>query len=249
MNIKTTLFIDLDGTIMENPFHTAVFPYLTDHLVPQLGITAAELRQAFFTENKDRLRQWEAYGAVKSMDWDDIVETVVRRYGLDVPRRVCDLVVEHSRAPYIRALDDAPTVLRELAQPGHRRLVVSSMGLSRYQMPVLEALGMAELFHDFLMPDLTGYLKTDLRFFSRYTAQDAPGLFISVGDNYSHDVIHPKQFGFRSVYKANSMPELAAYSPFERPSHLPESEALPDAVILSMTELPAVVEALEARFL
>ena len=246
MQPTTTLFIDLDGTIMENPFLSAVFPYLTDALAPKLGMNADVLSSEFIVEQESRLRQPDVYSPTMTMDWDDIVETVIHRYGYELPRTVCELVSEYSRPPYIYAIDDSPAVLRELKQASHRRLVVASNGLSKYQLPVMKALGLTPLFHDFLMPDLAGYLKTEEGFYRRYAAQEARGLFISVGDNYTHDVICPKRFGFHAIYKIENTPDLADLPPFARCAYLPPVDILPDAVILSLDELPAVIAAIEA---
>ena len=228
--IPTILFIDLDGTILVNPFLTAVFPHLARHLTPAIGLSEEELLAEALAEHAERLRQPER-DPRWIMDWDDIVETVVRRHGAALPAKVNNLVVEYARPPYISILNQADDVLRRLKAP-HRKLVVASAGLSRYQMPVLKALGMALLFDDYLMPDLTGCLKTDPGFYARYSERTPRPRLISVGDSYRDDVIYPKRFGFHAVLKAPALPETL--------------EVAPDAVITSFAELPAVIDKIEA---
>lgn len=228
--IPTILFIDLDGTILVNPFLTAVFPHLAQHLTPVIGLSEEQLLAAALAEHAERLHQPER-DPRWIMDWDDIVEGVVRRHGAALPAKVTDLVVEYARPPFISILDGADDVLRRLKAP-HRTLVVSTAGLSRYQMPVLKALGLDTLFDDFLMPDLTGYLKTDPRFYARYSERTPRPRLISVGDSYRDDVIHPKRFGFHAILKAAQLPETI--------------EVAPDAVITSFDELPPVIDKLEA---
>ena len=217
---QTILFIDLDGTIMVNPFLSAVFPYLEERLAP-------DLTREFLAEQQIRLKQPNA-DPVWIMDWDNICETVVRRHGWELPARVCDLVVEYSRPPYISLIDNADHILRQIVSE-KRTLIVASMGLSRYQMPVLKALGLADLFDDFLMPDLTGVLKTDARFYARYAGSDA--LKISVGDHVTDDVLRPQAFGFRTIFK----------------SPHPPVDVQADIVISDLSELPKAIETLEAR--
>lgn len=215
---QTIVFIDLDGTIMVNPFLSAVFPVLEARLVPNIT-------REFLAEQRARLRR--DADPVWVMDWDDICETVAGRYGMTLTARVCDLVEEYSRPPHIAVLDSADTILRQIAAD-HRTLVVASMGLYRYQMPVLRALGLADLFADFLMPDLVGALKTDAAFYARYAGADA--LKISVGDNLTDDVLRPQRFGHRTIFKGT-----------------PPGDVQPDIVIASLAELPAAISALESQ--
>lgn len=221
MKRQTILFIDLDGTITVNPFLSAVFPYLEERLAPHL---TAE----FLAEQRSRLAQPDA-DPVWVMDWDDICATVARRHGWELPARVCDLVAEYSRPPFISVIEEADTILRQIVQAG-RILVVASMGLARYQMPVLRALGLAEVFTDFLMPDTTGVLKTNARFYARYAPENA--LKINVGDNVTDDVLRPQSFGHRTIFK----------------SAAPPPDVTADRVIRSLAELTAAIESLEQEF-
>ncbi len=50
---QTIVFIDLDGTIMVNPFLSAVFPYLEARLVP-------DITREFMAEQRARLLQGDA---------------------------------------------------------------------------------------------------------------------------------------------------------------------------------------------
>ncbi|HEX5324095.1 MAG TPA: HAD family hydrolase, partial [Capsulimonadaceae bacterium] len=149
-------------------------------------------------------------------------------------------------------------VLLSLKDAGHRRLVVSSMGLSRYQLPILKALDIYDLFDEFLMPDLTGHLKWHPEHYASctQTATD-PHVFIAIGDMYRDDILPAKSFGFCAILKAR-IPALAGQGALERPRQLhafreelpgaPGSIThLPDAVISDLSELLNVIPALEAR--
>jgi FMN phosphatase YigB (HAD superfamily) len=201
-------------------------------------------------------------------DHDDIMMTVAAAYripdGALSPRLHEELCAAHAAPPHTATLDDAASVLRSLktAPDGRpRRLVVSTMGLSKYQLPVMRALGLYELFDDVLTPDLTDHLKTARGYYARYL--DAAGTYasarrINIGDNYEHDIEVPKSLGALAVLRLPE-PELAAFTPFERAAHLAAYSAtiqnyptdrpvraVPDAVVISLAELPAVIAHLEA---
>ncbi len=220
MTTQTILFIDLDGTILVNPFLSAVFPHYTQHF-------GHDLTLEFLAEQQVRLAQPHA-DPVWVMDWDDICVTVARRHDWELPLPVHTLVTEYSRPPFITVIDEADIILRQIVQP-KRKLVVASMGLHRYQMPVLRGLGIAELFDDFLMPDITGALKTDPRFYAKYA--DNPALKINVGDNLIDDVIRPHQFGHHTI----------------QVTPIPPANSFADREIQSLAELPAAIAALEAE--
>lgn len=251
----SVLFIDLDATVMTNPFWTAVFPALGEVFQQATGVAPDIIINELVSENRRRLDHPPSDQAV-AMDWDDIAQTVARNHNMRLTESVEDLVKRFSGPPYASILDDAPSVLRGLSNGGRRRLVVASMGLAKYQFPVLHSLDLFDCFDDFLMPDLTGFLKTDRRFYSKYLQGNDNVKFVSIGDHYIDDVLCPRSFGFRSVLKAN-VPEIQALLPFERPTHLGEYRGkvrglsnnlsvLPDAVILDLSELADVIKQIES---
>ncbi len=253
--MDTVCFIDLDGTIMVNPFATAVWPVITRELAASTGLSPKVFLREFEAENLRR--QHAQPNDPLTMDWDDIVHTIARKHGVKLSVRVIDLVRDHCKEPHIAILDSADIALKAL-KTQKRRLVVASKGLSKYQMPVLAALALQSLFDDFLMPDLTGYLKTEAGFYESYTRACDDCLFIHIGDHYYDDVICPKRLGFKVILRL-PLRELDPLSPFERPQKLnhfrhriatypPEPTSVtPDAIITHLNELPNVVSELEKR--
>jgi FMN phosphatase YigB (HAD superfamily) len=132
--------------------------------------------------------------------------------------------------------------------------------LSKYQRPVLDRLGLTPLFTDILTPDVNHALKNDLAFFGAWP--QAASLKVSVGDHYEDDVVAPKRFGWRSIWKigtpdeetieqlfhARSSIELRQLDPFARPArfnYAASQTTQPDAIIFSLRELPKIVKELE----
>jgi FMN phosphatase YigB (HAD superfamily) len=256
--MQVVCFFDLDGTLMVNPFGTAVWPNITRELAVLTGLSPKALLHAFNAENMRR--QHTQPNDLLTMDWDDIVDTVARRHSVQFSVRVIDLVHQYCQSPHIAVLDDADRVLAELKKP-HRKLVVATKGLSKYQFPVLKALGLYDLFDDFLTPDRTGYLKSEAGYYSNYTDNASDDtLFIQIGDHHYDDVIRPKALGFYTIMRL-AVPGLSSTSPFERPHKMAQyrhyiptyrednSDILPHAIITHLSELPTLIDQIEQEHL
>jgi putative hydrolase of the HAD superfamily len=242
---QSVVFVDLDATILRGPFESAVFPVVFAELAHKTGLDKQELRRRVIQENLERQRDPDCT-AVRAMDWDDILETVARRLGIRLGTQAVEIAHQHAGPPDSAVLDDADDVLRQLAG-SHRALVVATKGLSKYQRPVLDALGLTPLFTDILTPDVNGALKNNIAFYGQWPSSTR--LQISVGDHYEDDVAAPKRFGFKAIWKVNT-PDggLQRLDPFNRPDSFGYSAGQtvrPDAIIVSLRELPHVVEALE----
>jgi len=253
LSLHTHLFVDLDHTVMRNPFQGFVFPPIVADLAGKTGLTISTIFDLIVQENEDRL-QSQTLPAETIMDWDDIVQVVAARLNVKCDLSPLALVQTHAAPPYTHVLEGAYTVLTELAQTVHRRVIASTMGLSKYQSPVLNALGLDSYFFDLLAPDICHYLKTDPRFFQKYTASD--GLFITIGDNYHDDVASPRRFGFHAIWTPRVDDRrlvregLSGMSPFDRWDHFDSGGALavrPDAIAFSLYELPAIINQIESQ--
>lgn len=248
---ETLLFFDLDGTLMINPFFSVVFPAVVQELTEKTGLSTPFF-EVIMAEHDARLENPLATLPM-TMDWEDIFRVVAQKYGVALETNAEMLVIQHAAPPHTALLDNALEVLHELTSEPHRKLIVATMGLSKYQFPVLKALGLYDLFTDFLAPDLTGYLKFHPEFYKHYPHE--PALRIHIGDRYDHDCFYPHQFGAKTVLRL-PLPELAETAPFDRPALLPQltekirllpknPTILPDAVVVHLSELPEVVRKLE----
>ncbi len=244
---SSVIFIDLDATILRGPFESAVFPVVFKELADKSGLDVHEVRRRVIQERVDRQKR-PGVPATLVVDWDDIFKTVAGRLGLVIEARALTIVHSHAAPPYSGLLDDADQVLRELKNPD-RVLVVATQGLRKYQLPVLDALHLTPLFDDILTPDSYQALKQNIAFYGSWP--ERARLRISVGDQYSDDVAAPHSFGFKTIWRLTSPDSrLAQCEPFDRPaafSYSPDQTARPDAIILSLHELPYVVSRLEAQ--
>src|SRR3712207_3783119 len=119
----TTLFLDLDGTLIQNAFRDTLFPRLCTHLADRTGLPPEAVLQRIMAEWERRGR--ENMDPVVAMDWDDISQTVATELGISCALSLSDECVAHASPPYIQALDDSPAVLQALRRPW-RRLVLAS---------------------------------------------------------------------------------------------------------------------------
>lgn len=251
MTRETLLFFDVDGTLLVNAFSGVIFPAVVAELQQKTGRN--DPFYAAILAEHDRRLDHPLENLPMTMDWEDIFQTIASRYGVTLESNAEKLVIAYAFPPHISALDNAPEVLKELSAETHRTLLVSTMGLSKYQFPVLKALGLYDLFDEFLTPDRTGALKNQQKFYAKF--QDSDALRIHIGDRYDHDCLYPHLFGAKTVLRL-PLEQLQAIDPFERPAYLPSMREsiknlpehltiLPDAVVVSLAELPDVVKKLE----
>jgi FMN phosphatase YigB (HAD superfamily) len=245
---QSVVFLDLDGTLMINPFDSAVWPVVVGEIAEKSGESFEDVLNLIVAENDARQNN-SAVSAVMSMDWDDITETVAARLGVRLESS-CEALVRECAATYSSVLDNAREVLQEL-NASHRALVVATKGLAKYQQPVLDALGLTPLFTAILTPDSHHALKKHAAFFGAWPSQTR--LQIMVGDRYDDDVQGPSAHGFKTIWKrTNLAPVSQKKDPFTRAlmydyAHGQTTPA--DAIISSLAELPPLVRRLEQAVL
>ena len=257
---SSIIFFDLDNTLIEGPFGTAVFPIVLDELARKTHGDQKEIRRLIVKENLDRQNEPRC-SAVKAMDWDDIFAAVANRLGVTIESNA-EEIVQAQAEEHSRLLDGARETLIALQHPS-RALIVATKGLIKYQRPVLDALGITHLFTEILTPDSHNALKKDRAFYGEWlgdSSSDFRSLLdfgslgnspIIVGDYYVDDVIPPHQFGMRTVWKNAKIEErLLEIDPLERPQHFEytdDQHVKPTAIIKSLHELPDVITQLENR--
>lgn len=261
-NYQSIIFFDLDNTLIEGPFGTAVFPIVLNELARKTNCDQKEIRRQIVKENLDRQNDPRC-SAVKAMDWDDIFAAIANRFGVTLEANAEEIVKAQAK-DHSRMLDDARETLLALQHPS-RALVVATKGLIKYQRPVLDALGIAHLFTEILTPDSHNALKKDRAFYGTWLHQtsEAPTngetsevlmpTRIIVGDHYVDDVVPPIQFGMMTIWKNEKIEDgLLEIDPLERPQHFEYADdqpVKPTAIIKSLYELPNVITQLSAPHL
>ena len=243
---RTVLFIDLDHTILRGPLSNVVVPTAIREMAVGTGRPAEEIHDFLRHESRSR-RADPDFPLIRALDWSDIIRTVARRLAVSLSVDPDDLARKSSGPPHSMILDDAGAVLKQLSRPD-RFLVAATRGLRKYQLPLLDGLGLRKRFHAVLTPEESGVLKTDRAFYGDWP--ERAGISIHVGDSYPDDVAAPIRFGHRAIWRPrNPNVGQTALDPFVRAASfsLPESGPRPDAVIHHLKELPAVVERLEQK--
>ncbi|RNB83561.1 HAD family hydrolase [Brevibacillus panacihumi] len=177
---KQWITFDLDGTLMQNPFGKWVFPEIAQTVSGKLGRpydTVAEL----VAEHERRMRQGRY---VEAYDWDEMLEGLCARLGIEKPCDIESLVQKHCVHPKVHLLESGiAEALEEMKKLGFSLAVVTN-GFYKYQAPVMEALGLLPLFEAVITPERVGTGKPDPAVF-----RTLPGeVFAHVGDRLDHDV-------------------------------------------------------------
>lgn len=252
---------DLDGVLMRNPFRDGVFPAVGAAMAAVFGGDARRAIEAVIEEHFRRLSESRQDGgqaeeraarrAIDPYDWDSIIETVAKSRGLEgmPPQSVATMVEYYAGRPGFVACTH-PTVratLSALRRDGHRLVVVTN-GLSVYQRPVLEALGLLGFFETLAAPDLCGHAKPDAGAFYAGTGELRAPEAVHVGDDLLYDVAGAKKAGLLAVWvmppRLSRGLQLASTPPWERPAALQRLDAWHAEVARSLDRRPAADRAL-----
>jgi len=249
---SSIIFFDLDNTLIEGPFGTAVFPIVLNEIARKTNCDPKEIRRQIVKENLDRQNDPHC-SAVKAMDWDDIFAVIANRFGVTIEANAEEIVKAQAK-DHSRLLNGAREILIALQHPS-RALIVATKGLIKYQRPVLEALELTPYFAEILTPDSHNALKKDRAFYGEWLDDSLDQLLmptrIMVGDQYVDDVVPPNQFGMMTVWKNEKISEpLLKMDSFERPRHFKfadDQPVKPTAIIKSLHELPNVIAQIEIQ--
>ncbi|MED1953228.1 HAD family hydrolase [Brevibacillus centrosporus] len=180
MNKKRWITFDLDGTLMQNPFGAWVFPEIAAAVSGRLG-RPHDVVAEMVAEHETRMgsgRYVEAY------DWDDILRGRFRELGLSDPFEIEGLVRKHSVYPKVRLLEGGiQEALTELRDRGYSLAAVTN-GFYKFQAPVMEALGILDLFEEVVTPERAGAGKPDPAILRQLDGR----IVAHVGDRLDHDV-------------------------------------------------------------
>ncbi|HWO75198.1 MAG TPA: HAD family hydrolase [Bacillus sp. (in: firmicutes)] len=243
---------DLDGTLMQNPFVEWVFPEIVTTVLEKTKQPLHVLEDIIAEHN----RRMHSNQFLEAYDWDDIVAQYLAQHELSIEMNVEELVKKHSIHSKVYLLEDSVTeVLKGLKAKGFS-LAAATNGYLKYQAPVMDVLGLSDLFDIVITPEMAGYAKPDVKMFD--LLRNKGKIVAHVGDRIDHDVKIAKHAGIPSILVDRRLPaSVKQMIPTER-SHepafielmkikwkketkgrfgeLPE-ELIPDMVIYSIEEL------------
>lgn len=209
------LTFDLDGVVMKNPFSTGVFPEVTLRINQATGVPRQDIMKSIIGEAKSLMGQGKM---VEAYDWDGIIALVARSLGFTEHIDVAALVRHFCTPEHIYAYPEVHETLEYLSTTEHS-LVVLTNGFRKYQLPVLEALGVADFFDAIYTPEVSGFAKPAPEFFLEPQKQ-YPGGNIHIGDTVIHDIWGANEVGITTVWVYHDLPEAVAKLPVsERTGH------------------------------
>lgn len=205
---------DLDETIMQNPFGKWVFPEIVNMLKKEAD-TEEDILDLIVSEHLQRMseeRFLEAY------DWDDIVTGVAGNLGAESAIDIERMVIKHSESPKIFLLEDNMLDYLERIKEKGCHLAAATNGYSKYQLPVLQKLGLDKVFDEVITSDSAGFAKPNPAIMKKLLGEGE--IVAHVGDRIDHDVVLANKLGIPSVFIHRSLPEeVLAYSIDERVTH------------------------------
>lgn len=269
------LTFDLDRVLMQNPFGLGVFPEVRRRFRPYVdadktGGTDPDLwiTRRIVNAAQDRARAGDYVG---SYDWDGIINDFAKELSYPEPLDIADMVRSFCRSPYIASYSDVVPAL-QLLRPRVGSMWWISNGFAKYQVPVVEALGLQRYFDGYFAPETHGAIKPQAEIFQAAIAAagELPGAGVHVGDRLTDDVAGPKRAGMYAVLLERELPQsLRSIPPLELPrldvfrdyavyqarregvadifGIDVEQECIPDAVITSLEQLPQVLAAFDDR--
>lgn len=209
---KEWVTFDLDGTLMQNPFGGWVFPEINETVSKWAGVSLHVKRELAMEHNK-RMKM-ERY--VEAYDWDGMLAEWLEQRNITQRLNIEEIVIKHCVVPKIHLLEDGILpALRELRNRGLGVAAVTN-GFFKYQYPVMEKLGLAELFDVVVTPERAGTGKPDPAILRMVEGK----VIAHVGDRLDHDVQLANLHGCLSVFVCRNLSEeLRVLQPRERASH------------------------------
>ncbi|WP_251552428.1 HAD family hydrolase [Neobacillus muris] len=211
---KRWITFDLDGTLMQNPFVSWVFPEIRESVLRKTN-GKVDAKETMIAEHNRRMKLNKV---VEAYDWDHILLQILQNHHVDLEISIEDLVKKHSVIPKIYLLEDhLLESLSRLKRNGYRLAIVTN-GYRKYQQPVVDALELSGLFDCFITPDQAGYAKPDVRIVSDLLKEGK--VAAHVGDRIDHDVCLANRLNITSVFISRNLPqEVIPYPHLERIKH------------------------------
>jgi putative hydrolase of the HAD superfamily len=221
-----TVLIDLDGTLIPLDAWNSVFAEICTYIAKRSGTTPAEVWRRVRRRNLELMRALD----LRAFDWQKIFEETAVELGVDEVPDVVQTLKKHLNT--FRLNEGAAEALAELKAMGFR-VEIATNGLTHYQMPVIQHLGLDRLVDDVRTSDRFRCPKTCPQYF-----QNAR---VMIGDNPIFDVYFPRRFGLYTVFYGDWGKTAATYA---QRMQIDLSTVTPHATITTLRAIPSVVRRL-----
>ncbi len=254
-------FLDLDGTVIRTDYGRYLIGVPSKLLVKK---GAARDESEAYLLFRRRVReiikdQILAGNYVKAFDWDFVINEALSSFGVEDRVDPLALLLKSVEDGRTKPYEDAIPAIRELRK--NRRVCVMTGGLSKYQLVLMERLGITKEFDDVITTDRLGILKVRPEAFHKAMKECECDEAFHVGDSLSHDIFGAKSAGIKAVLVAREWEDLSGWDPLERPLVAMKRSMLmkkmsrdimngiievkvPDAIVLTLKELPPLARVL-----
>lgn len=180
----------------------------------------------------------------------DGTRQVLNQMGHSVPEETLASVVEaleNECLPHVELIAGAHECLRKLSEDGFRLGVVSSAGFPPFVERALEMLGLRTYFSEVVTSAGEGIYKSDPEIFRRAVSRlDAePSEAVHIGDHAIYDVEAARKAGLSAIWFAAESKRTALLHGADWNALL-KSGSQADAVVMTLAEIPHVIEMLWA---
>jgi FMN phosphatase YigB (HAD superfamily) len=209
-------FVDLDYTVLVNPFWPAVFPHFARHV--RTRSPSAPSEDAVIDDLMVRSKGLSVAGDVGANDWDRLMGECAAGFQTAWSEPVAGLVERY--AGFASEVPGAREMLAAL-RAGGWTCVAASAGCRRFQLPSLAHLGLLGCFDGLRFADDAGTLKRRLAFYGAIVPEVTH--VACIGDSYVDDCLYPAHFGFATVWftgARRSAPLRCGSDPLAHVEHL-----------------------------
>ncbi len=200
VKLKTMPWIsfDLDGTICDWPFSSAVFRPMRAHLREDI---LESMRQEYF-------KRLGSNDPVNAFDWDGIHDLTAEQFGLPAFEPILEFAAKMEFKPELVYADTQPA-LEKLRSSGWK-IACGTNGYAKYQGYALARLGVQA--DAFIAPDTVNACKPQAEFLKRLPelTGDKTALegLIHVGDLLTQDVLAANRAGAKAAWVWREIPEF-----------------------------------------
>ncbi len=259
-------FLDLDHTIIKTGYRQYLIGKPAQLLSRKLKIGLDDAISILRREVRKIMRKKILSGDyLHAFDWDLIIPEALNHLGMNIGRGDFDalsLLLEAVKGGATSIYPDSIEAIEKLRED--HRVCAMTGGLSKYQIAILEELGIKDLFDEILTTDRLGVLKVRPEAFKRAINICKCKKAFHTGDSPSHDIAGAKEAGLAVFLMAREWTNLKPMDPISRVElalkngllkdlmrkdilygFLPESLMVPDAIIIELIEINELVRKLD----